>query len=85
MRPHGGDTRIGCQLVSPYPSDAPLNVYCHDGSCELPVLAMDERVFISARWTIDVDYMNDPEAAGTSMMQIIRAIHDFMSPLSASF
>lgn len=76
---------IGCQLVSPYSTEAPLNVYCHEGACRLPVLAMDERVFVSARWDIDVDYMNDPDAAGASMMEAVHAIHDFMAPLSASF
>ncbi|MCF2904745.1 hypothetical protein L0666_07080 [Octadecabacter sp. CECT 8868] len=76
---------FACQLVSPYDTDAPLIVYCHNHSCQLPVLAMDDRIFMSARWETDVDYINDPAAGAASMSEIVQDIYDFMSPLSSSF
>ncbi|MBU2994180.1 hypothetical protein Q4555_07615 [Octadecabacter sp. 1_MG-2023] len=76
---------VACQLVSPYDTDAPLIVYCHDQSCRLPVLAMDDRIFVSARWETDVHYVNDPDAGAASMSEIVQHIYDFMSPLSSSF
>jgi len=41
---------VSCQLVSPYGGSHALVVYCDTAMCQMPVLARDDQLVISAVW-----------------------------------
>jgi len=69
-----------CQLVSPYKGKAALVVTCDEASCDLPVLAMNARLVISASWATGAGAL---EADAEKMLSRVRAIHGFLAPLSS--
>lgn len=74
----GSVDQISCQLVSPYPGNRALVVYCEDGACSLPALAMNDRMQISANWERTAQ---DPEKVAAQMMRMVAGIHAFLEPL----
>lgn len=79
------ETTLSCQLISPYKGPAALVVYCAAGMCRMPVLAMDDRIAISAAWAVDSDFRANPEAAGAQVFERVQNIHAFLAPLSSGF
>ncbi len=75
---------FSCQLVSPYPGNIPLVVYCDAAQCEMPVLAVNQQLQVSASWTVPIDFSGNPEAAGTVIQKKVQQIHDFLKPLSSA-
>lgn len=76
---------LSCQLVSPYSGNVSLVIYCDTQECRMPVLAMSERMLINAVWKSSDSFLSNPEIAGQEISETVQKIHDFLTPLSASF
>lgn len=76
--------RISCQVVSPYPGNAALVVYCDAAQCRMPALAVGERILVSAIWANEASSLNAPEDAGKRIITKVQKIHDQLEPLSSS-
>ncbi|TFL19824.1 hypothetical protein [Jannaschia formosa] len=68
-----------CQLASPYGPDFPLVVYCDDAGCEMPALAYDDRIAVSARWDRQA---TTPEELGPEIRSRIEALRAFLAAQS---
>lgn len=75
---------ISCQLVSPYAGNISLVVYCNAETCNMPVLAINKQLMISASWKSNDAMLKDPLRAGSQSAAKAQQIHDFLKPLSAS-
>ncbi len=78
---HPGQGRASCQLASPYPGKIALVVHCDAEMCDMPLLAIDGQLAISAQWTTSLTAR--PEELGREISQKIQAIHGFLTPLSS--
>lgn len=67
----GTSDALSCQLVPPFVQDAPLVVYCSGGGCEMPVLAFNDHIVVTATWGLAADTL---DAAGD---EIARKLEDF--------
>lgn len=67
--------RVSCQIVSPYVAIAPLVIYCEAGQCQMPVLARDEELAITATWDSDA---TSSEALAQEIMGKVQEIYDFL-------
>lgn len=74
---------LSCQLLSPYPGNAPLVVYCDALRCEMPGLAINTRLLARAAWTNASAGAGSAEAAGTDILSTLEQIHGFLTPLSS--
>jgi len=72
---------LSCQIVSPYPGNLPLVVYCIGNMCEMPALAINETLIISANWD-DID-LSKPQIAGTQIADKIADIQEFVDTNSS--
>ena len=77
------EEEFSCQQFSPYPGNIPLVIYCNTNQCTMPVLAINEKIMVSASWTFNKALMDKPESANTEISKKIQQIHDFLKPLSA--
>lgn len=75
--------QISCQVVSPYPGNIDLVVYCDMAVCRMPVLAASDHVAISATWAVDEAFLKETETAGPSISAKVQAIHAFFLPLTS--
>jgi hypothetical protein len=93
-----GAESYSCQVVSPYGGNQAPVVYCDAQQCEMPVLAVDQQIAISAKWPRDVKNREvknsdtqtdedskegDTNSAGAAIIEMAQQIHDFLSPLSS--
>lgn len=76
-RPAGTES-TSCQVVSPYRGNRPVVIYCDDGVCELPVLAMDDQIYISASWPQPDDTL---EGLGKATLDMLARIATAFEPL----
>ncbi len=74
---------LSCQLVSPYPGNIPLVVYCEFKTCTMPVLAINPMLHVSAQWSIENSLLLNPQSAGSKFARKVKQVHDFLKPLSA--
>jgi len=74
---------ISCQLVSPYPGNSDLVVYCDAESCRMPVLAVAPQIFISASWDGTARHLVAPENAGSALLERARSIKALLDPLTS--
>jgi len=82
-RPAGSQT-LSCQLESPYPGNIALVIYCDAVACRMPIMAISDKLHVSAVWPTDAAFLENPNAAGADMSDKVRKIRDFLVPLSAS-
>ena len=82
-RPNGSQT-LSCQLESPYPGNIALVIYCDTLECRMPVLAISDKLHVSAVWPTDAAFLDTPNTAGTELSDKVQKIRDFLVPLSAS-
>lgn len=70
------DTHLSCQVISPYDTAVPLEVFCEDEHCIANAIAMTERLMITASW---------PSAGVTpeSITARISEIAAFLAPISS--
>lgn len=80
-----GSDDLSCQLVSPYPGNIALVVYCDASHCRMPALAITERLVVAAVWDSNADIVSAPETAGPLIIGKVQQIHDFLDPLSSAF
>ncbi|MEM9129707.1 MAG: hypothetical protein AAGA97_08330 [Pseudomonadota bacterium] len=66
---------VSCQLFSPYPGNLALVVYCSARICEIPAMAMDHQIVVSARWRLD----KKPADLGTELLNKVSEIKGFLS------
>lgn len=81
---HPGDDAVSCQLVSPYPGNAALVVYCDAETCMMPTMAVSEKIIVAADWASDPSFLTTKARIGPALIQKISEIRDFINPLSAS-
>ena len=74
--------RLSCQVQSPFENTLPVVVYCNEGLCLMPMMAINATLAVRASWSNDVA---DPAAIGAQASQKAQDIHDFLVPLSAAF
>lgn len=74
---------LSCQMVSPYPGNIALVIYCDIQKCTMPVLAINEKILVSASWKFNENLLKNPEAASNEISNQVQQIHDFLKPLSA--
>ncbi|MEP6019249.1 MAG: hypothetical protein ABJ251_12320 [Paracoccaceae bacterium] len=74
---------LSCQLVSPYPGNIALTVYCDGSSCKMPVLAMNDHMSASASWAIDDAFWDTPDQVGEEVFDKVQSIFAFLEPLSS--
>ena len=74
---------LSCQIVSPYPGNVPLVVYCSEANCKMPALAINKQLLISASWQLKLANKNDDTEAATAMLDMAKQISEFLEPLSA--
>ncbi len=67
---------LSCQIVSPAGGPFAPVVYCADGLCRMPFLALNEKVAASAAWPAE-------EMSGTDLITQVQAIYDFLAPLTS--
>ncbi|MEO9819462.1 MAG: hypothetical protein ABJ370_11990 [Paracoccaceae bacterium] len=77
------NSSLSCQLVSPYPGNIALTVYCDASSCKMPVLAMNAHMSASASWAVDDSFWNTPDRAGEEVFNKVQSIFAFLEPLSS--
>lgn len=76
------DDTISCQIVSPYPGNIALVVYCDARQCNMPGMAIKERIMAGAVWPRLPATLENPEKTGSHISEKIRQIYDFLDPLS---
>lgn len=76
---------ISCQLASPYPGNTPLVVYCNATSCDMPVMAINDRLMVSAAWSRPGAPSTDLIRIGADMSDRVRQIHAFLTPISSGW
>jgi hypothetical protein len=72
---------ISCQFRSPFAGNAALVVYCGEMTCNMPVLAINDRIFAAASW--NRDDVGDIAALASLMLLRIEDVRDFLGPLSS--
>lgn len=77
------NSHLSCQLVSPYPGNITLVVYCDSQKCNMPVYAINKELMISASWMNSDALLNNPLRAGSEFIAKVQQIFDFLKPLSA--
>lgn len=75
---------LSCQVQSPFVGSTDLVVYCDQGTCTMPVMALNEQIFTSAVWTVEAEFLEDAQAAGADISRKVQQIHDFLEPISSS-
>lgn len=75
--------QISCQLVSPYPGNVDLVVYCEATGCQMPVLAVHPQIAVSAAWQVEEAFWDSPEQAGQALLARVQAIAAFLKPLTS--
>lgn len=78
-----GDMQISCQLESPYGGTAPLVVYCGGARCDMPAMAINAHILVRAVWHMDGVQVDDPLGTGHAILERVRQIHGFLTPLSS--
>ena len=74
---------LSCQVVSPYPGNIALAVYCDGSSCNMPVLAMNDHMSAAASWTVSQSFWDNPDQAGEAVFDKVQSIFAFLEPLSS--
>lgn len=74
---------ISCQLVSPYPNNIALVIYCDDLKCTMPALALTDTLAAVATWTSPHGTLKSPEVTARAISDKVMKIHDFLKPLSS--
>lgn len=74
---------VSCQLVSPYPGNTDLVVHCDQDQCDMPVLAVNANIMVSAVWPVTVSFRAQIDGAGPQIFSTVQAIHAFLEPLSS--
>ena len=74
---------LSCQVVSPYPGNTALVVYCDAKQCTMPVLAVDNQIIVNAAWPRTPDSGGNGDLTGSEIIDITSQIHDFLSPLTS--
>lgn len=74
---------VSCQIVSPYPIDAPLVITCDASSCVMAVMAMSTVLAVEAVWPSAPSYLEDPAATGAQITQTVSRIQGFLAPLTS--
>ena len=78
-----GEEALSCQLVSPYPGNVELVVYCEGATCQMPVLAVAETIYVSASW--EMDWTDGKVDAGERLTEKVQEVHEFLEPMSTGF
>lgn len=73
---------LSCQLISPYPGDLDLVVFCTLDGCEMPALGVDQHIGIVAAWAVPDALWSDPERAGSLLYDKVQSIYGFLEPLT---
>lgn len=81
---HADEAAVSCQLVSPYPGNAALVVYCDGKLCTMPSMVVDEKIVIAANWASEPSFLALEAQIGPAILEKIGEIRDFINPLSAS-
>ncbi len=76
------DDTLSCQIVSPYPGNIALVVYCDARQCDMPAMAVQEGIMVGAVWPRPPETLDKPEKTGSDIVEKARQIHDFLDPLS---
>ena len=74
---------LSCQIVSPYPGNTALVVYCDAKQCTMPVMAVDEQLIVNAAWPRTPDTVDSDDLTGSEIIEITNQIHDFLTPLTS--
>ncbi len=74
---------LSCQVVSPYPVNFALVVYCDPSECTMPVLAVDKQITVNARWPRAEDSVGNADLTGSEIAQMTKRIYDFLFPLTS--
>jgi len=74
---------LSCQVVSPYPGNIALVVYCDDIQCNMPVMAVDKQIAVDASWPRTSNSIGNDERAGAEIIEKSIQIHDFLKPLTS--
>lgn len=75
---------LSCQLVSPYAGNTALVIHCKANTCQMPVMAINAELMVTAVWESSDELLNNPQTAGTNFTTKAQQIHDFLKPLSAA-
>jgi hypothetical protein len=77
------DDALSCQVVSPYEGNHALVVYCDSLLCEMPVMAVNEYLSVSAKWSLKLADVQGEDSAGTEVVRKIAQIHGFLKPITS--
>ncbi|MFK7744965.1 MAG: hypothetical protein AB8B47_07920 [Roseobacter sp.] len=73
--------RISCQVVNPYQQDIALVVFCAQNTCEMPLMAFDAQIAVTAEWSIpEVGF----DHLGEVVVKRLQQIENFLTPLSST-
>ncbi|MGJ8622502.1 MAG: hypothetical protein ACSHW1_06965 [Yoonia sp.] len=72
---------LSCQFVSPYPGNGDLVVYCDAARCEMPALAINTQLIITARWPSGDAHSTEAAPAAQEIQRTIQQIANFLNPL----
>ena len=72
-----------CQVVSPYPGNTALVVYCDTAQCQMPVMAIDKKIVVNATWPRNPRSVGNDELTGNEIINTTKKIHDFLHPLTS--
>lgn len=78
-----GSLDTSCQIASPYPGNTALVVYCNVVKCNMPVLAINDRIYASAAWARADVGVGDQSDAAQRMLDRISQIQGFLAPLAS--
>ncbi len=78
------DQSFSCQVVSPYEGNAALVIYCTTMQCEMPVMAINQQLAVSATWDREPDANDEAiEDAGVAVVNKVAEIHNFLEPITS--
>jgi hypothetical protein len=66
---------ISCEFLSPYGNRAALVIYCNTQHCEMPALARDAQLVVSAVWRRDAA---EPDAVAQEIRAKVDRVRDFL-------
>lgn len=75
--------QLSCQLVSPYPGNIALVVYCVQRQCEMPVMAIDEELAVRAKWDRQSATSELDQKTGEGIAAKVEQIFNFLNPLTS--
>jgi len=80
---YSDNDQSSCQLVSPYQGNIALVVYCDQRQCEMPVMAIDEELAVSAKWDRESTAGDLDQKTGERIAIKVEQIFNFLSPLTS--